>query len=60
MSLDPLIGSQRNEGVQSLAKALPVHLRLRGGPQACYGILPHCLKLGRDCSQFLFSLILTS
>lgn len=41
-----VIGFQRNEGVLSLAKALPVYIRFRGGPQACYGILPQWLKLG--------------
>lgn len=45
MKLGPLMGSQRNEGVLSLAKALLVYIRLRGGPQTCCGILPHGLKL---------------
>ena len=46
MTLDLVIGFQRNEGVLSLAKALLVYIRLRGGPQACCGILPQWLKLG--------------
>jgi hypothetical protein len=45
IKLGPLMGSQRNEGVLSLAKALLVYIRLRGGPQTCCGILPHGLKL---------------
>lgn len=45
VKLGPLTGSQRNEGVLSLAKALLVYIRLRGGPQTCCGMLPHGLKL---------------
>lgn len=45
MKLGPLMGSQRNEGILSLAKALLVYIELQGWTQTCCGILPHGLKL---------------